>query len=344
MNTLNFIPCGGLTPGTGYGKLEIALWRELARLGVSIHPQVPITDEGYAALPDFAKHNGTHRGAHSLITGRPILATLGFGTRCYCFTMAESDRVSDRHVAAINRYCDGVFVPAPELVSIYQHSGVCVPVYYVPLGVDYGPIPPLLPRGESTHTFLTYSLGDARKGAELAMFAFKTLFGDRPDYRLKVKIKSAKGTWLQGCRDEQIDIIEGETDEYEWLTFLQEVDAFIFPSRGEGFGLPPREAALMGTPVIATQWLGMWDVDCWGLPIGVSRMETHRLDGEGANHPDGQWAEPDFDHLCRQLQWVDEHPQMAYHRAAQGRDYLLQNFRWADVARRVVDMMEGRGA
>lgn len=326
-------------PKTGYGKLEIALWRELARLGISVHPLVDITLDGYAELPDFARHNGS-RGEHTLITGRPILAALATGTRRWCFTMAESDRVSDKHVAAINRRCDGVFVCAPELVDIYRHSGVTVPVHFVPLGVDYGPIPPLLPRSEPTHTFLTYSLGDARKGAELAMFAFKTLFGDKPGYKLLVKVKKARGTWLQGCRDEQIQLIEGEVDDDGWQLLLQNVDAFIFPSRGEGFGLPPREAALMGTPVIATQALGMWDVDYWGFPVRVAGMATHKLDGDGANHPDGKWWEPDFDHLCEQLAWLDAHPAEARRKALQGREYLMQNFRWADVARRIVQIME----
>lgn len=341
MNNINFIPCGGLMPRTGYGRMEVCLWRELARLGIRVHPLVDITPEGVGELPYWAIHYHAAKAAHTLITGRPILASLASDTRRWVFTMAESDRVSDKHVAAINRRCDGVIVCAPELVDIYRRSGVTVPVHFVPLGIDYGQIPPLLPRTEPTHTYLTYSLGDARKGAELAMFAFKSLFGDKPDYRLKVKIKKAKGTWLQGCRDAQIELVEGETSEFDWYTMLQQADAFIFPSRGEGFGLPPREAALVGTPVIATQALGMWDVDCWGFPVQVSGMDTHKLDGEGCNHPAGKWWEPDFDHLCEQLAWVDAHPVEARHKAAQGRDYLLQNFRWADVARRVVQIMEG---
>jgi glycosyltransferase involved in cell wall biosynthesis len=40
------------------------------------------------------------------------------------------------------------------------------------------------------------------------------------------------------------------------VSLYRSVDAFVLPSRGEGWGRPYMEAMSMGLPVIATNWSG----------------------------------------------------------------------------------------
>ena len=65
---------------------------------------------------------------------------------------------------------------------------------------------------------------------------------------------------------------------YEKLPALySEADAFVLPSRGEGWGLPLMEAMSLGVPTIGTGWGGSsefmgWGDDTWMVPI--SRLQA----------------------------------------------------------------------
>lgn len=342
---INFMACAGLHPLTGYGKMEIAIWRELHKLGVEINPLGFVRESGIAALPEQArpKNEPGKLADITLITGKPEMG-LDFParyTRRWLFTMSESDKVSDAWVRDINRYIERVIVCCPDLVKVYFNSGVRVPIHYIPLGVDYVEWPEQLTyRVRDKFCFLTYSYGDLRKGAELAILAFKSLFGEDDRFQLWVKERNIADTWVSNCADEQILVIKGETTEYAWQQLVWNANAFLFPSRGEGFGLPPREATLAGTPTLATQWLGMWDVEQWGLPINVLDLRQSGFDFEGPNARNSRWAEPSMDHMKSQMDWVVRNQQEARQIARDGRKYLLENFTWSKTGRDLYTLLE----
>ena len=75
------------------------------------------------------------------------------------------------------------------------------------------------------------------------------------------------------------------------------VDAFVLPSRGEGWGRPHVEAMAMGLPVIATNWSGTTAFldDEVGYPLPYELVPVpaeHNLAGH-------RWAEPDVGALRR---------------------------------------------
>lgn len=331
---INYYPSNGVNTYTGYGKMELGVARGLQAAGVTLNI-APV------------------EGVPTLVCGNAgwLEAPHVRGHRLWLMTMSEADRISDDWVWLINHTAERVLVPAPGLVQIYRDSGVDVPVHYVGLGVDdfEKPAPnphPLTPSPQSNEgeqdvfTLLTYSYGDMRKGADLAMLAFNRLFKDDARYRMVVKAREGHDkTWLAGLEDEQITVIGGATDEAAWRNLLLSADCFVFPSRGEGFGLPPREAALMGLPVIATEWLGMWDVAQWGLPIRVKDMRPSRFDKWEANAEGSRWSEPDDGHLQMQMKWVVEHPAEARAIARRGREYLLKTANWDVVAGRIVSLL-----
>lgn len=194
---------------------------------------------------------------------------------------------------------------------------------------------PLRRRGD--FVYMTYSYGDLRKGAHLVVQAFKMLFGNRanPGVQLWIKARDAEDTWLAGCVDRRIHVFDGEISDDEWAYLLRKADCFVFPSFGEGFGLPPREATLMGTPAIATGWLGLSDIHQWGLPVRVKRLTPAYFDDWGANGRGARWAEPDVVHLSSQMRWVMANPAAAQAIAARGREYLLRYFSWGRTAERI---------
>lgn len=310
---------------TGYGRLEIGLVRGLSEVGLTPHDKTTTAADGV-----------------NILIGSPEWVTKynKRGGRFWAFTMSESTRVSDAWVNCLNQYYERVLVCAPGLVDIYRDSGVTIPIHYVPLGVDYADIPVTpRPRNPDPFIFLAYSLGDTRKGAELAMWAFKRLFADNPRFQMVVKCRD-NPNWLTGLEDDQITIVRGEMGDADWHALLARCHCFVFPSRGEGWGMPPREAVLSGMPTIATEWLGMFDVECWGYPISILEMRPSQFDIWEANAEGGLWAEPNQEHMERHMRYVVNNYEASLQRTLRGRKYLLGNYRWAHTAQRIKELLE----
>ncbi len=317
---ISYWPMNDMDPYSGYGKIERCLLSGLIASGIEVEMGSKL-----------ALIVGNARWASA--PARPH-------TRKWLYTMSESTRVSSAWVAIINRHVERVLVPCPGLVDVYRQSGVEVPIHDVG-----GAVPDLpfvernAPGARDRFTFLTYSLGDMRKGAELAIFAFKRVFGGDSRYRLVVKCRD-EATWVSGCRDEQIDLVLGKTSEQEWLSLLARAQAFVFPSRGEGYGMPPREAALSGLPTIATEWLGMFDVREWGLPVAVRELRPCTFGEWEANEEGGLWAEPDTESLDRQMALVADYYDLGLAVADGARDYLSRHDSPLAVGARVKALLE----
>jgi glycosyltransferase involved in cell wall biosynthesis len=112
-------------------------------------------------------------------------------------------------------------------------------------------------------------------------------------------------------------------------------DAFVLPSRGEGWGRPYMEALACECPVIATRWSGQMDflhdensylIDCQTVPVpwnnDVELSAGHR------------WAEPSVEHLRHLMRHVFEHRGEAQRKAARGRAEMVANWDWEDVVRK----------
>jgi len=322
---MNFYPTNGLNSWTGYGRLELGVARGLTQHGIDLHiypkndaPTLVIGYAGWLEAPAYAH------------------------TRRWILTQSESTRVSQKWVDLINWHAEGVLVTNPDLVSIYGKSGVERPVFYAGHGVDLSvPVQADGWDGESRFEWLTYSYGDMRKGGELAIMAFKRMYQDDERHHLTIKARDgAQATWLRGLKDPQITVVFGQQSEHEWMQLLARSHCFIFPSRAEGFGMPPREATLAGVPTIATDWLGMADVDKWGLPIKVKELRPTQYDFEEANDKNSQWAEPDLDHLESQMEWVYANYNEACEVARRGRWYIRAMNDWRVVAGRIIDAVE----
>lgn len=310
---------------TGYGLMEKGLLYGFEQAGQALTPcSADNPPQGSVTLvpafPDW--------GAH------PALAH----TRRWVFTMSESNLVSPAWVKYINTYFERCLVPCPPLVDIYKNSGVTIPVDFIPLGVDYNP-PPFVDRNPNPEQFiwLGYSLGDSRKGADLTLFAFDRVCGHDPRFKLWIKCRD-NPRWLGYINDDRVTLITGETSHQEWLNLLSQVNGFVFPSRGEGWGMPPREAVLSGLPTIATQWLGMWDADQWAFPVGVDKYIPAQFDYVEANAEGSYWVEPKSSDIDQHMRWIIEHYEAALIYARLKREILLNCYSWKQTVDRILGL------
>lgn len=335
---------------TGYGKFEIGLWRELVGLGVIVTPSGKWTADFAHDLPDAVRDTLSQprrSGPVTLVIGNPFNVDpwLVRTTRAWLYTMTETDRMNPKWVAEINARFERVIVPAPPLVQVLEESGVRKPVHVIPIGIDF--LPPL---GESVswqrkgRLVLGYSLGDARKGADATILAFKQVFGKCPSAQLWIKARSydmGPKSFLDGCQDDQIQVLNGTWSETAWQRLLSMADMFIFPSRGEGFGMPPREAVYYaGLPTVATPWLGMWDAEEWAYPVAIRRMITAHFSEDTVNATDALWADPDLNDLTTRLAWLDEHEGEACEKARAGQEYIAQHYTHRQSAEKMIELLE----
>jgi glycosyltransferase involved in cell wall biosynthesis len=134
-------------------------------------------------------------------------------------------------------------------------------VHVVPNGVD--PIAagdPAAGRKVAGGDRYVLALGtiEPRKDFPLLVDAFDLLAADDPDVRLVIAGQDGWGTKalaaaLSRARHRDRVVRPGFVDDPTRANLLAGATVFAFPSRYEGFGLPPLEAMAAGTPVVATR-------------------------------------------------------------------------------------------
>lgn len=322
---IHFYPACGLNSYEGYGRAEIGFLQGARATGLEL---------GFYPDEDVI----------SLQFGNPKWGASPFmaqAKRRWLWSMLESTRLSDEWVENINRHYERVIVPAPDMPQLFKDSGVILPIHVIPLGVDAF-LPDYCERQHSKpFTFLAYSYGDIRKAAELSVMAFKMLYEGNGGYRLVVKCRDNHDVqWLRAIQNEQISVIGGVISEAEQQKLWNAAHCFLFPSRAEGFGLPPREAALAGIPTISSSWLGLWDVHKWGYPLSIRDMRPCQYMREVNNKVGALWAEPSFEDLLHWMAYIPQNYAQAIADNKEHRAYLLNHFTWDIAARKFIGLLE----
>jgi glycosyltransferase involved in cell wall biosynthesis len=264
-------------------------------------------------------------------------------SRLVGYTMFESTLMPQNKVDLINGHCDACIVPCTWCAEMFKAQGVNVPVHVAKWGVDANDYWPIERSGrDGPYTFLWSGTPDLRKGWDLAYKAFWKAFGKSRDVRLILHFRHIP-RGLNGVDDENVDVVSGLFDRPILRKMLAEADCFVFPSRGEGWGSPPREAAATGLPVIATNWGGLAEeIEHWALPLRVARLAPAAYNDWDAGEI-GEWAEPDLDHLVELMRWCERNRMTATAKGAAAAMWLAGNATWERTARVVVGVMEAGG-
>lgn len=333
----------------GYGGGGISILRALSTQGIRayVHPNYSRW-AGAANQQDLPPDAASHLKnsffprwtlAHCLPDDLPRVRS----PQTVMWTMWEMDRVPDgsrteapfgNWPKLINRGADHLVVPCAHNAVAFRESGVEVPITAIPYGLDTD-IWPMLERPErDTFTFVLFGDLTDRKGPREAVAAFLRAFPDNPSVRLV--LKSQHGHFGGGHRpgkpiinDPRVTLIDETWTRAQLLRFLYEADAFVWPSRGEGFGLPPVQALLTGLPVITTTHTGMaeWFSPKYAYPIASLPPSPGPLYGN--------WLDPDVDSIAEQMQRVYLDPKAARRKAKAGAAFLRKEFSIAAFGRRI---------
>jgi len=303
------VACDDWDPLESYGQLAWGLVGGLeSRHGATINVvgghRRPTADLADRSLRDRAAIAPRPASGSILLGYPPLYHTLGnslaAATRI-AVTMFESSELPSGWVDVLNRL-KAVVVPSSWLETVFRDAGVTAALHRVPLGIKECYVPTHRPAGRSPFTFLTVATPYPRKGWDIAVRAFDAAFGRSVDHRLIIKMRAG---WRLPVRivHPRVEILAENLDDCGMVELYRSVDAFVFPSRGEGFGLPPREAAATGLPVVATNWGGTADdIENWGWPLRSSPVKAWY--GHTLHAGLGTWAEPDVLHLAELMRMI----------------------------------------
>jgi glycosyltransferase involved in cell wall biosynthesis len=160
-------------------------------------------------------------------------------------------RMHSRKYAHAAKTCDLIVVnsefTAGEVVELLGVPRERICVAYPGIGPWFRPEGPSRDLGGPY--VLTVATLERRKNLETLLEAMKLVRGRHPDLRLAVV--GAPG-W-QGPRLEAEGVIPlGYVDDEELAALYRGAEAFVYPSRFEGFGMPIVEAMACGTAVVAS--------------------------------------------------------------------------------------------
>lgn len=268
------------------------------------------------------------------------------GTYKVGYTMLEVDGIPKEWVWQANRM-DEVWVPSRFNQTTFKNSGVQVPIYVMPLGVDTNYFNPEIraKRLSDRFTFLSVFEWSERKGAAILAKAYVEEFSEHENVLLVFDIMDRTGSenarqeilsWKLRSGSPPIIVSVNRTiPRYQMGCLYRSADCFVLPTRGEGFGLPIIEAMACELPVIATEWGGHTDFfgPKTGFPVHFERLIP--AVSKNPYYAGLNWAEPSVSHLRTQMRYVYEHAEEAREIAHRGRLLVSTHFTWRTAAEKI---------
>lgn len=243
------------------------------------------------------------------------------------YTMFESTKLPDDWRDYLQA-ADLIIVPSKFCQQVFKEFGFDAEV--VPLGYDQNiynyfdrPIPV---ETNQDFVFLHYNAFNIRKGFVELWEAFNKAF--RKDEPVKLLLKTTlKQIPLPITKSQYPNVIieQGMFEEGDMINLMRKSHCFVYPARGEGFGLTPLETMATGLPVILPNATGMteyFNADCmyeakvreWG-PAVYKRYRNMDV---------GKMAYCDVNDLAQKMRWVYEHQKEAKEKGRQAAEYVKQ--------------------
>jgi glycosyltransferase involved in cell wall biosynthesis len=279
-------------------------------------------------------------------------------------TMFETDRLPEQWVRTCNRM-DEIWVPTDFNIETFSRSGVdasrlfkipgCMPA--ATLDSDLEPLELPRRRGFSFLSVFDWSL---RKGWDVLLRAFTQEFGSDEGVCLYLRVHSSLGYTAPEIREQMEAYLRSESDldarhldavvllpdtlsSTDMLRLYRSVDAYVMPTRGEGWGRPYMEAMAAGLPVIGTGWSGHTEF--------MKKNNSYLIDYQLEDVPDTvlkevplfaghKWAEPSAEHLRSLLREVSKNGKKPRQRAAKARKDIDRTYRATHVARLIQNRLE----
>lgn len=256
------------------------------------------------------------------------------------YTMLESDGIPTEWGKLCNQMNE-VWVPSQFNYETFRSSGVRIPIYIMPLGTNPTFFNPDIPgkRYSEKFTFLSVFQWSERKNPQILIKAFLEAFQNQHDVVLVLKtngyitdIDIHQEIRKMGFHNVESKIIidDRRLPEYLMGCVYRSADCFVFPTGGEGWGMPILEAMACGLPTIATNWSGHTEFfnQETGYPVEIQGFVGNYFGGT-------KLAKPNIEQLMYLMRYVYENRESAQQRSVRVANNIIQKFTWDHAAQKI---------
>ena len=263
------------------------------------------------------------------------------------YTVWESTRLPRNWLAPLAGL-DEIWVPSAWGRKVMIENGLPeTRIAVVPEGYDAalfrpGNAPSPVLAGKAGFTFLSVGKYEKRKGIRDAILAFDRCFGADDDVAFLVMCHNPHdpgfdmGRELRSMdlrRPGRIFYLPPVASHGLLASVYASADAFVLPTRAEGWGLPILEAMGSGLPVIVPDHGGQsayLGPEAYRINHRLARIEDPIFEDDDGDW--GFWAEPDPEHLMALMREVYEDRDAARRRALAGARRVAKEFTWDRAA------------
>ncbi len=227
----------------------------------------------------------------------------------------------------------------------------------VPEGVDVNTFNPNVNTSshpilsEGRFTFFLAGRWDYRKSTKEIIESFINTFGESEPVDLIVSVdnpfsndnlnSTEERLEYYGLTDDRIKILHFPPRD-EYISLLKNCNVFVSCSRSEGWNLPLIESMSCGTPSIYSNCSGQLEfAEGKGIPINIlGEKPVNESDYNHFNESVGNYYEPDFNHLSKQMREVYNNYQYYKSKSLTESKEIRENFSWDNVAKIGVNTLE----
>ncbi len=299
-----------------------------------------------------------HRPGESLIKSQHVAFTIGR-------TMFETNSVPTNWIDKCNAM-DEIWVPSKFNYETFKKAGVDerkLHIIHESIDVeifDPNKVKPLVLPNKKSFNFLSIFEWTNRKGWDVLLKAYFSAFTSEDDVCLYLR------TYLLGNYDSdtkliiqnkinkliqennyqieklpKYEILSEQLPFDQMLSLYKAADAFVLPSRGEGWGRPYMEAMAMQLPVIGTNWSGNTEFmnENNSYLISVDKLVEIK-ENEITSYLGHKWAEPSLQKLKELMLYVFNNKDEAAKKGIAARKDIVEKFNLYSVAEQVVNRLE----
>lgn len=236
-----------------------------------------------------------------------------YNKKIILYTMFEGSKLPVGWIDSLAKYAKAIITPSEFCGKLYRQEERLkdIPVYVTPLFTEH--FENLKPEPDETFWFGMENafIQGKQKGWDLVIEAFEEL--NLPNAKLLLKGRQAHYAYIDTCWFERTKknpnievVVEDYSDQQMIDLFYKKIDCFVYPSRGEGFGLPPLQAMAFGIPTILTAGHGMKEFSKFGVPVKIKNkaFPAYYVNRVWDSTQGIKWVEPSLADLKKKMKFV----------------------------------------